>query len=303
VANRLVRHLRDAAALPLDGLRSVAGRRNINWTPDFMGFGNQLYLWCWAHAASAERPHRMVLMTDRMRYWADRVPEFARERIIERGAVSLLDRRGLYWAEKEKYSGDPRGFTDEHLERFVGEVLLPSPLLTGIDSTPYTSDSVIVVNVRRGDYYSDWFRPEHGMDVEGYLRVAVPATIAQDGPAERIHVISDDVAWCRYRLGWIADHARLTFASPDEGPASNFLDLCSARRLVVTNSSFSLWAGLVSTSVHRDNHRQIWAPAFFQRRYGAGRCFEYDQRWSFVDELPGGFQPDWLMDGRPHSGR
>ena len=283
---------RAAIAAPLEGLRAAVGRRNVNWTPEFMGFGNHLYLWCWAHSGPADRQHRVVLMTEKMRYWAQHVPAFARDRIVERGDVSFLDRRGHYWAENEKYTGDPRGFTQESRDAFVTEVLLPSPLLQGVRDTPYANDDVIVVNVRRGDYYSDWFRPQHGFDVEGYLHIAIPSAIAQDGPASRIHVISDDLAWCRERLVWLGDHGRLTFADPAEGPASNFVDLSSARRLVMTNSSFSLWAAFVSSTLHGDNDRKIWVPAFFQRLYGPGRCYEYDQTWSFVDELPGGWQPE-----------
>lgn len=294
---------RAAIAAPLEGLRAAVGRRNVNWTPEFMGFGNHLYLWCWAHSGPADRQHRVVLMTEKMRYWAQHVPDFARDRIVERGDVSFLDRRGHYWAENETYTGDPRGFTQESRDAFVTEVLLPSPLLQGVRDTPYANDDVIVINVRRGDYYSDPFhRPRHAMDVVGYLREAVPRSIEHDGPVERLHLVSDDIGWCVDHLSWLESYGRLTHQSPDATPASSFRDLCSARRLVMTNSTFSMWAAFVSTALYGDNLAKIWAPAFFMSTYAPGRCYEYDSGWSFVDDLPGGWQPEWLLSGTAPSG-
>ena len=47
------------ATTGLTAVRDKFGRRVVNWTPEFMGFGNQLYLWAWAHAHRHQTPpHR-----------------------------------------------------------------------------------------------------------------------------------------------------------------------------------------------------------------------------------------------------
>lgn len=281
----------------LDRARRTLGRRQVNWTPDFMGFGNQLYLWAWAHQHRAAAQEPKVLITDKARYWLAQVPTFAERFLIERHDVRFLDNRGHYWAEPLRYTGDKRGFTEASRAEFI-QALRSEPLLTGVGSGPTASDDCLTINVRRGDFYSDHFRSEHGMDVVGYLRLAVEGAVADAGAPARIHVVSDDLAWCHEHLDWLTDHAP-SVTTPDAGtpPAEQWRQICSARRLIVTNSTFSLWGAFVSNVVHGDNRGLIWAPAFFQKRYGGGRCFEYDADWRFVDELPGGWQPDWMLQG------
>ncbi len=282
-------------------IRHQFGRRFINLTPDMMGFGNHLYLWVWAHNHRDDAVAPKVLMTERMRPWAELVPAFAEQFLIEPEDVGKLDQRGSPWAYPGSHSADPRGFLDAERTEFIKEWLLPAPLLDGVESTPFVDPKCLVVNIRRGDYYSPEHRGEHGFDVESYVRLAVERSFDRDGPVERIHLISDELDWCRRRLDWLAAFARVTAAEPYDTPARHFRDLSSARRLIITNSTFSLWAAAVSNVVHGDNHAQIWIPAFFQSSYGPGRCYEYDQSWSVVSELPHGWQPAWVLEGREHA--
>ena len=157
----------------------------------------------------------------------------------------------------------------------------------------------MTLNLRRGDFYDNpWHRPEYAFDLESYVRRAVPRAIELDGPVRRIHVVSDDLEWCRSHLGWLSAYAQ-DVTEPDAGaePIDHFRDVISSRRVVIGNGKFSLWGAAISRVLLEAPQRAVWAPAFFQRRYGPGRCVEYDQDWSFVDELPGGWQPDWVVDG------
>ncbi len=281
--------------------RSLAGRRVVNWTPEFMGFGNQLYLWAWAHAHRDEKPSPRVLVVDKMRYWIPYFPT-VRPWLVEQPEVGMFDQRVHYWAEPLAHSGDPRGYTDESREAFIQDWLLAAPALADIAGSELASDDVLTLNVRRGDYYSnDHHRPEFAIDLAAYLRIAVSSALSADGPARRVHVVSDDVNWCRSELGWLSTVADvITYPASTEGPIDNFRDICSSRRLVVSNSTFSIWGAAVAGVALKDT--KVWAPAFFQRRYGPGRCYEYDQQWNFVDELPDGWQPRWVLDGQSSPG-
>ena len=281
--------------------RTTLGRRDVNLTAEWMRFGNHLYLWVWAYTRRDNSVQPLVLMTDAMRYWAGFVPSFASRFIIEPEDVRRLDRRGPYHAHPDRVSTDPRGFTDREREEFINEALRPEPLLRGVGEGPLTKDDCLVVNVRRGDYY---IHREHiakyGFDVESYVRVAVERSRDINGAIRRIHVVSDDLDWCRRHLDWLRGYGtEVTYPAADDPPDSHFRQVATARRIVLANSTFSMWAAAISNTVHRDNVGSIWAPAYFQSVYPGGRCFEYDQQWNFVDDedLPGGWQPGWLLDG------
>lgn len=281
----------------LSAVRRRLGRRVVNWTPEFMGFGNQLYLWAWAHAHRDETPAPRVLVIDKMRYWIPYFPA-VQPWLIEPEQVSALDQREHFWAEPDAHSGDPRGYTDESRAAFIRDWLLTSPELASVAASELAAGDVLTLNVRRGDYYSNpAHRPEFAIDLESYLRLAVASAVEADGPVRRVHVVSDDVAWCRQHLSWLSEVASVvTYPAADDGPIHNFRDICSARRLVISNSTFSIWGAAVAATA-LGGGTSVWAPAFFQRRYGPGRCYEYDRQWSFVDELPGGWQPDWVLAG------
>lgn len=283
----------------LQPLRQRFGRNNVNWTADFMGFGNQLYLWCWAHERRHERQRPRVLITERTRPWLTEVPAFAQQFLIEEQDVSLWDRRGLYWADKVAETGHAQGFSLQGRTDFITQALLPEPLLAGVVDSPLATDSALTVIVRRGDFYADRaHRDWYAFDVAEYVRLAVAGSIERDGPVERIHVVSDDIAWTREHLSFLEAHGRVTTVGPADSPGMNLRDACGSRRLVITNGTFCLWAAFISRALHGQDPGMIWVPAFFQSSYGPGRCVEYDQDFSFVDDLPGGWQPDWVLEGQ-----
>ncbi|GAA5108175.1 hypothetical protein GCM10023339_06900 [Alloalcanivorax gelatiniphagus] len=285
-----------AAGPGLSAVRRRYGRHVVNWTPEFMGFGNQLYLWAWAHAHRHEHPVPRVLVVDKMRYWIPFFPS-VEPWLVEAADVAALDQRAHVWADPAAHSGDPRGYTDASRAAFVREWLLTSPALAAVTRSELAADDVLTLNVRRGDYYSNpAHRPEFAIDLAAYLELAVRSAVQQDGRVRRVHVVSDDPAWCRQHLAWLSEIANeVTFPGPDDGPIDNFRDICSARRLVISNSTFSLWGAAVAGVALGDT--RVWAPAFFQRSYGPGRCYEYDAQWSFIDQLPGGWQPAWVLSG------
>ncbi len=293
VASKLARSI----AVPVvSAARNKWGRRVVNWTPDFMGFGNVLYLWAWAHAQRNESPPHQVLVTDKMRYWIPHFPAM-QQYLVDASDVKVLDRRVHAWAEPASHSGDRRGYTDLTRAAFIEDCVLTSPSLIGVGDTELAGADVLTLNVRRGDYYSNpAHRPEFAIDLESYLRRAVESAVEGDGPARRVHVVSDDVAWCRNHLGWLSSFAgEVTYPAVGDGPIDNFRDVCGSRRLVISNSTFSIWGAAVAQTALAPQRTSVWAPAFFQRRYGPGRCYEYDEQWNFIDEVPGGWQPDRVL--------
>jgi hypothetical protein len=170
-----------------------------------MGLGNALYQWLWAYegqGAGLDRRVRINAPSERF------LPIFpvARERVLLSDTeVRKRDQRVKPWLGAEPTPGGP--FDPPVLDSFVSELLLPGSGLAA------SVDDRLVVNVRRGDYYSvPEFQRDFGFDVATFLRYAVDAAVTNGGPPSEVHVVSDGVDWCREHLTFLADVAPLTFA-------------------------------------------------------------------------------------------
>jgi hypothetical protein len=268
----------------------------VCWTPDFMGFGNVLYLLHWADTLQQNGINVRVLQTGAVRIWLPVFPEL-RPLLIERAAVGVRQVRLMPWSEAGRAALPPdlvaaeqsRDPGDEYAS-FLSAYLLPGAR-RALAAQPVADDSRLVVNVRRGDYYSDPDNRRHyGFPIVPYLQTAVRGALASGGPAGEILVVSDDPAWCEANLSFLRDLApTVTFADRSDGPVGDFFLMVAHRRLVMTNSTFSYWAARIGTQIHGDNHRQIWAPRFFDRSRDGGRSTLVDERWTIVEEIPGGW--------------
>ena len=275
-------------------LAQVRRGREVAWTPEFMGFGNVLLLLMWAQARRELGKAAYVLVRPGLEHWLEVFPGL-RDLALTKAEVRFTDRRVMPWSaaareQRVEYTVAPHQSIDiAQMERLIREhLLVGSPLLPAGGASD--DDGCLVVNVRRGDYYSDDDnRARYGFDVERYLREAVPAAVRQRGGATSIHIVSDGPDWCREHLGWLADLAPLTFAPTGDDAVVHFVRIASSRRIVVTNSTFSYCAAYVSNVLHGDNHDEVWAPDFFDRTQNGGRSWLLDSRWSVVRDLPGGW--------------
>ncbi|GGF51813.1 hypothetical protein GCM10011519_27300 [Marmoricola endophyticus] len=255
----------------------------VTWTFPGVNLGNFLYLW--QHAATARRAgvRESVLLQDSVEPWLEVFPAL-RELSRRRAQVRPWDRRVL----EHDHSELGVDFTLADLDAFVHERLLSAPGFA--DAVERATDpGELVVNVRRGDYYSvPAFRALYGFDQDGYLRAAVAGSVAADGPPRRVRVVSDGLDWCREHLGWLEDVAPTRFGSIDEGPLGDLAQVCAATRLVITNSSFSYWGAYVS-GVRSGRPASVWAPRLHRRDINGGRAWQLHPAWQVVDELPGGW--------------
>lgn len=236
----------------------------------------------WAWRGRRDGRERSVLVTAKMRPWLDVFPAL-RSLVVERAGVGFRDPRvSATGVDYGRYGVD---YDRTDLEQFIAE-FLTSPLY---ERHAMPADA-LVINVRRGDYYSV---PEHrgmfGFDQVAYLRESLTASVAQQGRPGRLHVVSDGLDWCRTKLTWLEDETEaLTFASPEDGPEVNFAHVATASRLIMTNSTFTYWAGYVNSARRPENAGSLWAPRFFHRGLN-GRSHHLDPRWSVIEDIPGGW--------------
>jgi hypothetical protein len=198
--------------------------------------------------------------------WLDAFPRLG-DLTVGKQDVRFADRRE--WDRKYLYQRFGRDFDTEDLRGFVSKVLAPhiTPDLT----------KTIVVNVRRGDYYTEFY-DKYAFDQVGY----VAAAIERVGAGSAVRVVSDDPAWCREHLDGVLRRAGRTVRYDDADPLQNFLTLCGASRLIGSNSTFSYWGAYVANVVHPD--ATIIMPRFHGRMAeGKTDAHQLDPRWIAID--------------------
>lgn len=257
-----------------------------------MGIGNLFQLAMWAHDGAASGQRRWILATPKLVPWLDVFPGM-RSLVLTPEEVRFTDRRVRPWSEASRSAGHDMAVPLHEqvdmlsVEAFIREILLPESTLESIAGV--IDPGIVVVNVRRGDYYSDpEIRLHYGFDVGAYVLAAVSAEVAREGTPSSFLVVSDDIEWCTRELAWLTAIAPTDFARTS-GPVADFALISSARRLIISNSTFSYWAAHVGNVVHEDNHEQVWAPRFFDRSQNEGRSWLLDERWSVIEELPCGW--------------
>ncbi|GAA3635367.1 hypothetical protein GCM10022200_18350 [Microbacterium awajiense] len=244
------------------------GDRVVVMTPlAGLRFGNWLYLWLDAHQRAAAGEPTRVLEAPGMAMWLDEFPRL-RKLTVSASEMRFHDRRE--WNDDSWTQRFGIDFDRVSVDAFVRETLIPE-LSEDLGDT-------LVVNVRRGDYYSDpVHRKRYGWDVPGYLAEALGRTAR----AERVRVVSDDAHWCREHLDTLlsAHSSQVDYDEPD--PVANFRAIAAARRLIGTNSTFSYWGGYVAGA--RFDSPEVIMPRFHGRFEVGTDAYQLDPKWTVID--------------------
>ncbi|MBO1756216.1 alpha-1,2-fucosyltransferase [Allobranchiibius sp. CTAmp26] len=239
--------------------------------------GNHFYLWQKAILEQAAGRDWRVLVRPEMAHWRSEWPE-SDPALIDRVDVGFFDRRVMGF--HQAYGDD---FTSDQNDRFCTDILLKR-----LDPRPVPDDTV-VVNVRRGDYYSDGtFRGNYSFDVREYLAEAMK--VARElAPVRHAILVSDDPQWCEIKVTPQLLAVERVSVLTASGPIQALEQLAGAERLILTNSTFSYWGAYLSTAVHRSNHSAVIAPRFHSRAVRGGRAWQLDPRWTVIEDIPGGW--------------
>lgn len=253
------------------------------WTQSTASLGNFLYDWMHADLWQQRGLDIRCLVTPRMEPWLPIFGATAERLVVTRDQVRLTDRR-----ERGLFADFGVSFDVPQLYAFIESVIAPVIDPTRLPADQRLTDRDVLVNVRRGDYFSvEAHRVRYAFDLGEYLDAALRRSREVGGPIDRIHVVSDDVAWCEQNLpGLIGDFpSRITFEDQGLPPQAHLALLADAPRLVLANSTFSYWGGYLSEWRHR-RPEQIVAPRFHARDANDGAAWQLDPRWSIVRDLP-----------------
>ncbi|WP_404443957.1 alpha-1,2-fucosyltransferase [Microbacterium marinum] len=243
------------------------GERTVIATPPAgLRFGNWLYLWLDAHRRTLDGHPTFVLEVSGMAPWLEAFPRL-RAYTVAADSVKFHDHRE--WGEfswNQRYGQD---FVRADLVAFINDVLVA-------EIQPDDS-SAVVVNVRRGDYYSNpGLKERYGFDQIGYLREA----LTRVGDVDVVTIVSDDVPWCRMHVApLLPSEAVVKFAAQD--PVGDFLTVARSRRIIGMNSTFTYWGAYIATVLHPD--ACIVMPQFHARMAGSWDAHQLDPDWIILD--------------------
>lgn len=265
------------------------GPREVLWTPPTVRAGNVFYFWLRASTLQHNGVDARALENASAAEWIEAVPT-ARALSIKRTDVGLTDRRVMP-GTLQRFGED---FNAHDLDRFITEHMLApgTPLSEAVSRAAGNYD--LTVNVRRGDYYSvPRWRGEYSFDVVEYVRSAI-RDVQTKAPVSRIHVVSDDLEWCRIKLGWLNEIAEVTFPTHRSTAIEHLATLAASPRLILTNSTFSYWGGYLAEWRTRNAENMepngVWAPAFHNRFFSdGGRATQLHPHWHVVEDIPGGW--------------
>lgn len=235
--------------------------------PVGLRFGNWLYLWLDAHQRTAQGTPTFVREVAGMAEWFDVFPGL-RPLTIGDADIRFHDRRSWEPATfRQRFGVD---YSRDALQAFVRDVLAPR--------IPAGPADRLVINVRRGDYYSTPLKAAHyGFDQVGYVRAALSLIDSVDD----VLVVSDDDVWCRENLDDVLREraSTISYATPD--PAANFRAVAGARRIIGMNSTFTYWAAYIADAMNDD--AQIIMPTFHGRFGSSSAADQLDPAWTALD--------------------
>lgn len=278
---------------PIDRLRYQAARSirrgsgTVLLTPNpGPRFGNFLYYWLHAHQHQLAGRAFRVQVHDHLEPWLQHFPSLRRELSVMATNIGFFDRRE--WPPASQFQGYGNDFDLRGIQTFVDRHLL-SALESAVEPVV---GAPLIVNVRRGDFYSEpKFRELYAFDVPSYVEVALRRA-RSIGPIPVVRVVSDDLAWCRDNLDEIVRAAGATevhYGSRQPGALGDFTEIAAASRLIGANSTFSYWGAYVAT-VQSGGRAHIQMPGFVSRHpINARGVTPLLPQWDVVESIDGGW--------------
>lgn len=253
--------------------------RVVHWLGPNHRFGNQLYSAYFAYSEETSTAKSMVLYHPHPGISVDVFPKMRRHFFVDRKDVRFTDRR-------VPPTQNPWTINWALMASFIGTYIIDSPLFNR--SLPILDDSTLVINVRRGDYYSvPEIANEYAYSIEEYVSEAVSQSIALSGTPSRTLFVSDDVEWCRDNLAPILPSIKQVEYCTGSDPVVDFLTVARAPRVIIPNSTFSIWAAYAGEVLHQ--HHEVFAPKFHSRNEINGGSYHWLPTWNIIESIPS----DW----------
>lgn len=182
-------------------------------------------------------------------------------------------------------------FSNQDLRNFIEKYLLsPSFINRQQKSKKYITKNSLVINVRRGDYYSDErVHYDFGINTVEYLKIALQRALKNHTP-RNIVVVSDDLEWCRNNLEFLNLVSPTSFQKIGKDMFDDLAALSVARHLILTNTTFGYWGAYIG---NRDENCFVYVPNIHQRGMSLNSTPQQHEK-SWIQIKPPTYLKTWL---------
>lgn len=271
------------------------GPETVVLVPPVARGGNWLYEWMRAQEEAEKRQAPAFLLeTPGMEAWLQEFPAL-KSYTRPPQALRFRSRRLIGFSQKIEES-----FSKEELRSFIERNLFSESFCyRQKKARSLVQENTLVVNIRRGDYYSlDTIHRLFGIDTVAYVRAALNLALEKGKPSN-IVVTSDDLDWCAQNLAFLDEVAPTRFEKFGEGMFDDLAVLSVSRRLILTNTTFGYW-GAYMANLNYD--AEIYAPNIHQDLKNtsfADRTMPIQHQRNWVQVPPPSGWSSWLEVDRP----
>jgi len=249
-------------------------QKNVLHISEKARFGNLLYFYLHCYLDNKKNKHTFILYTNTMKYWLNYFPSHTKF-IVYRDEFKLnID--NLDWIDSY-YQNFNKDFTQEELNEFIEKFLIVNSSFSDLKTLDKT-----VINIRRGDFYN-----ENSDTVSSFDQISYVNKVILNYPLlfqSNIEIVSDDINWCIENLKFpdniITDNLKYNMNS---SPYEDFYTICSAKNLILTNSTFSYWGGYVCK--YLDDNNMVIAPDFGSQLYKDKIAIQLANNWEIIDVI------------------
>lgn len=236
--------------------------------------GNFLYFFLHAYISRTNGINLYYLQTPNMEVWLKQFP-FLTDFTISEDDFKWYD--NLNWRiSYQQFLGVD--FSVNKLNSFIENKIIQNNDIKPNFGTVQKS----IINIRRGDFYKNNKSSPSTFNQIEYVEKSISSF--PEFLALPIEIISDDVEWCEKNLSSIFDKLRISVDYKyDYGPIEDFRALCSAKNLIITNSTFSYWGGYVCAFLSSQN--VVIAPNFGSTWYSDSIAIQIHPDWNIIDVL------------------
>lgn len=271
------------------------GPETVILVPPVARGGNWLYEWMRAQQKEElQQAPAFLLETTGMEAWLQEFPALRRYTRPPQ-ALRFRSHRLIGFSQKIE-----ENFSQEELRTFIKKNLFSESFCRRQEKArDLVQENTLVVNIRRGDYYSlDTIHRLFGIDTVAYLHAALDLALDKGKPSN-IVVTSDDLDWCSQNLAFLDEVAPTCFEKFGEGMFDDLAVLSVARRLILTNTTFGYW-GAYMANLNYD--AEVYAPNIHQDLRDtsfADRKIPIQHQCNWVQVQPPAGWSSWLEVDRP----
>lgn len=249
---------------------AITGTKKYLALPSGIRWGNILYFLLQAE----NQKYKLIARNNQHEFWLEVFPELKGFFICETD-IKTLD---VNIKNQTFFQAYGKEFSYEMLKNFASKYFLNHPEYQKYLAR--TENNTLYLNVRRGDYYGTQHEKYYGFDIVGFINHCFESN--QISKQEKIIVISDDIDWCRNHLGFLKNHSMTVDFPVGVGAKESFFILSTARKLLISNSTFCFWAAYIS-SIQYSSDSEIYAPDFINRLHQYKETSPYLPSWNKIE--------------------